>query len=1233
MAARIALFVLGMHRSGTSALARVLNLLGAKLPEDLLGANKFNPTGYWEPRAVIDQNEAFLAELGASWDAPAFDRADIGPRREDMVKAAAEVLASAYGDAELIVVKDPRCTLFADIWADAAERAGYQPRLVAISRSVDAVAQSLSRRDAMTPDEAGALWCWYGACTLEALDNHGGALLDYGAMTTNWRGEIARVTALNGAELSVSDRMIEAEIDGFLSPAGEAGPADYAPRITGWIESVQTAYETQRAGGEPARLDALTAQMAEYGVLAARAVARNKAAASRRLQEVEAERDEARQSQADSETRARAGAKLITSLEAERNEARQRLAERTAALEAERNEARQRLTERTAALEAERDEARSAQADAEQRAAAGAEVIRSLEAERETERAEHKRLDRDFKALEASVAAFSDEAERAGGELKRTQADYASADAERVALRIERERLTHRLDVIEASAYWRAGEGVRRLAQRAPWFATPIRRALKLVWWTATGQLFTRLRARSNPAEANNAGGDAPHAPLVAAPAGGDPFSGLAPVLAAEFGEDAARAAREWITHYDLDFQSDGRPPIQKEIDAETARRWAERLARRAPVRDEAEPDVSIIIPAYNQIAYTLACLESVLALQTGLSFEVLIGDDRSSDGTEAASVVAISGVRWIRHDENQGFVGNCNATARQARGRHVVFLNNDTLVLPGWLDALIDTLQADQSVGLTGSKLIYPDGRLQEAGGIFWRDGSAWNYGRFDDPRRPQYAYAREADYISGASIALPRALWEKLGGFDEHFRPAYAEDADLAFRVRAEGLRTVYQPRSQLIHFEGVTSGTDLGSGAKAHQVENLKRLHARWGDALAAHRQNGVEPELEKERGVARRALFIDLTTPEPAHDAGSVVAVECMRALQHAGFKVTFVPQDNFLWTRDFTAPLQAMGVEAVYHPYESRFSSFIEKRGAEFDLVFVHRFETAERVLADLRAHASQARVALLNADLHYLREAREAELSGDPAMRAAAEQTRQRELAVMRAADLVLTHSTAERDILADALPGEPVMHLPLIHDPEPTPADFAERAGIGFIGGFGHPPNADAVDWFLTAVWPKVRAALPDARFVLAGSKMPDRYTALDGKDGIEVLGFVERLEDFFNRVRLTVAPLRFGAGAKGKVAASLAMAAPCVATPIAAEGMGLEAGRDIAVAESAEALAEALVELYSDEARWRAMREAGLKFAEAQTSRAVVRRRMNEMLSALGLDAEPNVMKHHVS
>ncbi|MEG7531164.1 MAG: glycosyltransferase, partial [Hungatella sp.] len=148
----------------------------------------------------------------------------------------------------------------------------------------------------------------------------------------------------------------------------------------------------------------------------------------------------------------------------------------------------------------------------------------------------------------------------------------------------------------------------------------------------------------------------------------------------------------------------------------------------------------------------------------------MIIADDVSTDATEHLSHYA-EGLVICRNTTNQGFLRNCNHAARAARGTYMMFLNNDTQVTEHWLSSLVKLIRSDSSIGMVGSKLVYPDGRLQEAGGIIWSDGSGWNYGRLDDPEKPEYNYVKEVDYISGAAILLPVELWKQIGGFDTRF------------------------------------------------------------------------------------------------------------------------------------------------------------------------------------------------------------------------------------------------------------------------------------------------------------------------------------------------------------------------------------------------------------------------------------------------------------------------------
>lgn len=263
---------------------------------------------------------------------------------------------------------------------------------------------------------------------------------------------------------------------------------------------------------------------------------------------------------------------------------------------------------------------------------------------------------------------------------------------------------------------------------------------------------------------------------------------------------------------------------------------WVGNAPRATP-----QPSTSIIIPCFNSWHHTERCLAS-LAETLGDSFvgEVIVVDDASTDAT------ARKLAEWARRDHrhrvirnavNSGFIDSCNTGAAAASGEYLVLLNNDTLTLDGWLTELLLTFRLRPDAGAVGGMLLYPDGRLQEAGGIVFSDASAANFGRGDtDPTCPLYNRLRPVDYCSGALLATPRALFEQLGRLDPIYRPAYYEDTDYCFKVWASGRAVYYQPRSRVIHCEGASSGTDLSSGAKRYQATNRITFLRKWKTALA-------------------------------------------------------------------------------------------------------------------------------------------------------------------------------------------------------------------------------------------------------------------------------------------------------------------------------------------------------------------------------------------------------------
>ncbi|MGN6113585.1 MAG: glycosyltransferase family 4 protein, partial [Luteimonas sp.] len=400
---------------------------------------------------------------------------------------------------------------------------------------------------------------------------------------------------------------------------------------------------------------------------------------------------------------------------------------------------------------------------------------------------------------------------------------------------------------------------------------------------------------------------------------------------------------------------------------------------------------------------------------------------------------------------------------------------------------------------------------------------------------------------------------------------------------------------------------------SGPKAAQVRNRARFAERRAAELADAPEAGTTPTPALLHRRQPQVLVIDALVPQPDRDSGSLRLVNLMRMLREDGAHVVFMPA-NREYDGVHTERLQAMGVEAWHAPFARRAPGWLREHGGRFASVLASRHYVAREFLPLLRAYAPGARVVFDSVDLHFLRERREAEVSGDRALLRMAERTRRRELDVVARSDATLVVSAAERELLAREAPGARVEVVSNLHRVAGLGLPFAQRHDLVFVGGFRHPPNTDAVLWFAAEVFPRIRAALPGVRFHCIGADAPRGILALGAQPGIVVHGHVPDIDPYMDGCRVAVAPLRYGAGVKGKVNLSMAHGQPVVATPCAVEGMHLADGEDVLVAADAAGFADAVLRLYGDEPLWQRLAAGGLanvaRHFSADAARETVRR-----------------------
>lgn len=609
-------------------------------------------------------------------------------------------------------------------------------------------------------------------------------------------------------------------------------------------------------------------------------------------------------------------------------------------------------------------------------------------------------------------------------------------------------------------------------------------------------------------------------------------------------------------------------------------------------------PSLSVVIPQWGKTEFTAQAVAAFRRSDYAGDVEIIVWDNASPGGP--GPVADRDDVTIIDSQTNVGFGPAMNGLAHQASGELLVLANNDIVPAPDCLDWLVARFNQHPTPAAVLPRYRTFDGRQLESGSYVGRDGRGWQlFHGVEVPESLRHQPYR-AHYGSAACMLVSRKTFIEQGGFDDRYAPAYYEDTDLCVAAWTKGRETIVEPRATVFHYEGGTSGRDIKVGPKALQLKNHAVFRQKWADWLGELPPISFPVALEHALTLGSSEspiLWLIPHLPRIDREAGHARMVRMLRLLKERGHAVV-VWAENCHDPDRYGVVLEDLGIPWFGHVRRERWSTprastrVLEGLGsalnaADWSTVIISFPEFAERIMDHVRAQAPKAAVLIDDVDLHFLRQERAAALSvgnGD-------ELSKERELAIYGRSDGVITASSHETQVLQKELPGQAFQTYAVAAEP-PREDEPTEPGGhLLFLGNFIHPPNVDAVDWWIDELAPRVRQLAGRAvplRVVGSGSTMFADLWAARSPD-VSVAGWVTSLDSELRASRVFLAPLRFGAGTKGKIASAIAHGLPTVTTSIGAEGVDRHVASVLNVADDPDEIAALVAQLMTDDQVWR--------------------------------------------
>ncbi|QQQ27499.1 glycosyltransferase [Chryseobacterium indoltheticum] len=612
----------------------------------------------------------------------------------------------------------------------------------------------------------------------------------------------------------------------------------------------------------------------------------------------------------------------------------------------------------------------------------------------------------------------------------------------------------------------------------------------------------------------------------------------------------------------------------------------------------DANSEVSIIIHNVNDVKLLLNCLYYIEKFDRNILKEIIVINSKSNDETQKY-LEKIKRIIIIGHEESIGLTKSINLAIENAKGKFIYLLDSHVLVQENYLSRLIEVFNTKENVGSVGSKMISIDNTIIEAGNLVFENSEIVELGKSEAIDAPQFNFLRKVDFCAGSLLFRKTKENGDLNLLNENFSSPYFAEADFCLKLKKEENQDIYyHPLSEVVCFD---------NSFKAENNTDRKVFADHWNSYFINKKYVKSEKINYNAHYKTPNFLFLEENMPKPDQDSGSRRFMEIIKILQRNGHHIVLAVK-HFDETKDsdYITYFQNAGVE-ICRDYVNAQNKIVKVEDqvvntlSYVDVIWIFRPLGFNHWYNLLKDKISGQKIIYDMVDLHYLRLERENNYIDVVTKEREKEISffKEKEYAGMNISDAVISISDEEKNTVSEnGVKKDKIFTVSNIHKPvENIPLSFPEREGLLFIGGYNHLPNIDAVKFLHNQIMPLVWAKNNQIKIFILGPDFPADLKEKYHSDRFQILGYQETVDFWFENSRVFVAPLRYGAGVKGKIGQALEFKLPVITTGIGAEGMSLEDAKTALISdENPQNFADKILELYDNENLWQTLHENSL-------------------------------------